>query len=91
LDAKIWRLRPPGVGAGLKFAPKEGTLLAEFELTECVIGPITIKVFGSVLGSSVLGIPAGTTTNAVHATVTADKALRLQNATTARLPASKGR
>jgi hypothetical protein len=65
-----------GVGAGLKFSPKEGTLFAEFELTECIIGPITIKVFGTVLGT-----PDGATTNTVHNTVTAAKTLRLQNAT----------
>ena len=64
-----------GVGDGLKFSPKEGTVFAEFELTGCIVGPITIKVVGSVTGT-----PEGTTTRTVHNTVTAAKTLRLQSA-----------
>jgi hypothetical protein len=66
-----------GAGMGLKFTPQEGTLFAELELTECIIGPITIKVFGSVLGAT-----NGATTTTVHNTITGEKSLRLQNATT---------
>ncbi|HSS33973.1 MAG TPA: hypothetical protein VLL27_11905, partial [Solirubrobacterales bacterium] len=47
-----------GVGDKLKFTPKEGTVFAEFELTECAVGPTTVKVVGSVLG-----VPDGATTN----------------------------
>ncbi|HSS34361.1 MAG TPA: hypothetical protein VLL27_13880, partial [Solirubrobacterales bacterium] len=46
------------VGDKLKFTPKEGTVFAEFELTECAVGPTTVKVVGSVLG-----VPDGATTN----------------------------
>lgn len=62
-------------GDGLRFTPKEGTLFAEFELTGCIVGPITIKVVGSVLG-----VPDGATTNTTHAKVTEEKSLRLQSA-----------
>ncbi|MGV1049128.1 MAG: hypothetical protein ACOYD4_11460 [Solirubrobacterales bacterium] len=75
-----------GVGMGLNFTPAEaGSPFAEFELTECIIGPLTIKVFGSVLG-----VPDGATTNTVHNTVTAEKTLRLQNAKTGPLAGIEG-
>jgi hypothetical protein len=77
VETKELALTTAGVGDKVKITPKEGTLFAEFELTECVIGPITIKVFGSVLG-----VPSGPTINTVHTAVTSEKTLRLQNATT---------
>lgn len=74
------------IGDKLKFQPKEaGAAFAEFELTECIVGPLRVKVFGSVLG-----IPNGATTNTEHNTVTADKTLRLQNGTTGPLAGIAG-
>lgn len=64
-----------GVGDKLKFTPKEGTVFAEFELTECAVGPTTVRVVGSVLG-----IPDGATINTEHKTVTEEITLRLQSA-----------
>ena len=64
-----------GLAKKLKFTPKEGTVFAEFELTECIVGPVTIKVIGSVIGN-----PEGATTTTVHNTVTTEKTLRLQSA-----------
>jgi len=64
-----------GVGDKVKVTPKTGTILAEFELTSCVVAS-TYKVVGSVLG-----VPDGATYNTVHSTVTAEKTLRLQSPT----------
>jgi hypothetical protein len=64
-----------GQGDAVKFSPTEGTLIEEFELTECAIGPITIKVVGSIIGK-----PSGATITFVHNEVTAAKTLRLQSA-----------
>ncbi|MGV1048664.1 MAG: hypothetical protein ACOYD4_09110 [Solirubrobacterales bacterium] len=74
-----------GVGDKLKVTPNGATPFAEFELTECAIGPITIKVFDSAFG-----VPDGATVNTVHNTMTAEKTLRLQNATTGPLAGLEG-
>ncbi|HSS33974.1 MAG TPA: hypothetical protein VLL27_11910 [Solirubrobacterales bacterium] len=63
------------VGDRLKITPKEGTVFAEFELTECSVGPTTVKVVGSVLG-----VPDGATVNTSHLDVTTEKSLRLGSA-----------
>jgi hypothetical protein len=57
--------------------PAAGSLFTEFELTGCIIGPMNLKVFGSITCK-----PDGATVNCNHEEATAAKSLRLQNATT---------
>lgn len=78
IETKPLATSTAGQGDAGKLTPKiAGGPFTEFELTECVIGPLTIKVFGSVKCPT-----EGATVNCVHNTVTAEKTLRLQNATT---------
>jgi hypothetical protein len=69
-----------GKGDSIVLQPESGNLIGEYTLTDsgdgkCVIGPITIKVFGSLTCQ-----PDGATINCNHAEVTAAKTLRVQNA-----------
>lgn len=75
LETKPLLTTTTGQGDRGKLTPKEGTVLVEFELTECAIGPITLKVVGSISC-----VPDGPTINCVHNTVTSEKTLRLQSA-----------
>jgi hypothetical protein len=74
-----------GKGHTITLSPESGTLLAEFELTGCVIGPITLKLFGSLTC-----IPDGATINCTHNNGTELKGLRFQNATTGPLAGYEG-
>jgi hypothetical protein len=66
-----------GKGDSITLLPEVGTLFSEFELTGCAIGPLTIKVHGSLTCK-----PTGATVICNHEEVTAAKSLRLQNPTT---------
>jgi len=73
IETKTLVATTKGQGDKIKVSPKVGIVLAEFELRNCPIGPITTKVVGSVLA-----VPDGATVNTVHTTVTSDATMRTQ-------------
>lgn len=85
IETKQLKYTSTGQGMNIKYEAKEGTVLAEFELTGCVIAPIKVKLVGSVLG-----VPNGATINFTHNIITTQKTLRLQNAATGPLVGVEG-
>lgn len=61
-----------GQAMAIRFEPKEGTTLAEFELTGCAIGPVKLKLVGTFKG-----VPNGATIDFSHNEITEAKTLRI--------------
>ncbi|MGV1050488.1 MAG: hypothetical protein ACOYD4_18410 [Solirubrobacterales bacterium] len=75
-----------GTEESIVLSPVEGTKLAEFELTGCVVGPLKVPVFGTITCKA-----SGATINCKHEEVTAKKTMRVLNATTGPLAGYEGK
>ena len=82
------KITTKGQSDALKLEPKEGTKLAEFELSGAGC-PEAVKGKYPVHGS-VKGVPSGATTVFTHTEITAAKTLRLKNATEGPLTGFEG-